>query len=92
MDEKAKNFYNTKKRNVDGQSCYALAAHRIAFLHPDIAHYLLYAEINSDDHPFSCAFREFILAEDCAGIDHVVDILLQSNGPQMHAHDGGKLF
>ena len=89
MDEKVNNFYNTKKRNVDGQSCFALAAHRVILLHPDVLNYLLFAELTPENQPYSCAFKEFILAKDCSGIDKVVNVLLTSNGPQINPNDGG---
>ena len=85
-------FYNTKKQNEDSQSCFALAAHRVVLLNPDVQYYLCHAELNENDQPFACAFKRFVQASDSSGIVKLLRQLLASNNPLLApGDDGGKI-
>ena len=86
-----KEFFNTIKRNENGESCFALAAHRVAILIKDVQEYLKNADLVADSHQYACCFKTFVTDEK-AGISGVLDVLHGKHALAEALEDGGEFF
>ena len=75
--------------NEDSRSCFALAAHRVVLLSPDVQNYLCHAELSANNQPFACAFKQFVQATDSSGIVKLLQVLLSANNPLLVPMDDG---
>ena len=88
MDTYFNAFYNTKRKNADGVSCYGLSAHRSALFVPDVADYIRCAELNPNVHQYSCTYKEFVKSSDTK-ITDVLTVLQSKNDRLQALEDGG---
>ena len=87
--ENYKSFYNSIKHNESGQSCFALSAHRVAVLIPDLQEHLKNTELKSDTHQYTSCLKNF-LTDEKAGISGVLDVLQSKFALKEALEDGGK--